>query len=217
MEKIRIIVVDDHQIVREGIVAVLARESDFEIVGEGSNGAEAINLVRQRKPDVALMDAQMPGLSGAETIKSIGQMSPRTHVIVLSMHDSEYIVLQMLRAGARSYLLKGAKSGEVVQAIRDTMRGASYLSPAIARTVLDTLTYAATSRGGEEDLTAREHEVLRLMAAGKTSREIAEQLNLSAKTVQNCRTGILRKLNARNQVEAIATGIQRKILPVPGN
>lgn len=217
MENIRIIVVDDHQIVREGIVAVLAREPDFEIVGEGSNGAEALNLVRQRKPDVALLDAQMPGLSGAETIKAIAQISPRTHVIVLSMHDSEFIVLQMLRAGARSYLLKGAKSGEVVQAIRDTVRGASYLSPAIARTVLDTLTYSNNGRSGDEELTSREHEVLRLMAAGKTSREIAEQLNLSAKTVQNCRTGILRKLNARNQVEAIATGIQRKLLPVPGN
>jgi DNA-binding NarL/FixJ family response regulator len=154
VEKIRIIVVDDHQIVREGIVAVLAREADIEIVGEGSNGAEALNLVRQRKPDVVLLDAQMPGLSGAETIKAIAQISPRTYVIVLSMHDSEYIVLQMLRAGARSYLLKGAKSGEVVQAIRDTVRGASYLSPAIARTVLDSLTYTATGRGGEEDLTA---------------------------------------------------------------
>jgi len=160
------------------------------------------------------MDVRMPGLSGTDATKAIRRISPQTQVLVLTMHDSPALVLEMLRAGACGYLLKESAGGELAEAIRATSRGQPVFTPEIARTVVHSLGDAPPD--DEDELTPREREIFELVAQGKTSREIAQQLSLSTKTVDNCRTTILQKLHARNRVEAIAVGLQRGLLSLPG-
>jgi len=213
MRQIRVLLVDDHRILRAGLMALLSKEPDLVIVGEAADGVEAVQLSRQLQPQVVVMDVRLPHLSGADATRAIRRASPQTQILVLSMHDSPSLVLGMLRAGACSYLLKESAGAELAEAIRSTSQGQPVFTPEIARTVVHCL--SDLPRGGEEELTPREREIFELVAQGKTSREIARQLSLSTKTVDNCRTTILQKLHARNRVEAIAVGLQRGLLTLP--
>jgi DNA-binding NarL/FixJ family response regulator len=212
-QTIRILLVDDHRILRNGLKALLANESDIEIVGEADNGTDAVQLVRQHFPDVVVMDVQLPGIPAAEAIRSMRQIHPGLEVLILTMHDSSFYAVNMLKAGARSYLLKESAGTDFANALRATKRGNSVLDPAVARCVVDLLYENKITPESDDELTPRELQIFELIAVGQTSREIAQTLGLSAKTIDNCRAHILQKLQARNRVEAIAAGVRRGLLP----
>ncbi|MGH2461474.1 MAG: response regulator [Chloroflexota bacterium] len=212
MANIRVLLVDDHTILRQGVKALLERESDVQIIGEAGDGLQAVRLAKQLAPDVVVMDAQMPGLSGTQATRAIRQASPRSEVLVLTMHDSSFTVFGMLKAGARGYLLKESAGADLADAIRAVHRGQSVLHPAVARMVVEQINQADLPLTDDDELTPREREIFELIASGRTSREIAEKLGLSAKTVDNCRAHILQKLHARNKAEAITIGLQRGLL-----
>ena len=217
MAKLRVLLVDDHTILRQGLRALLERESDLEVVGEAADGLVGVRLAKQLLPDVVVMDAQMPGLSGAQATRAIRQACPRVEILVLTMHDSSHCVFGMLKAGARGYLLKEAAGTDLAQAIRAVGRGQSVLHPTVARLLVEQVNQAELPQTEDDELTLREREIFELIAAGKTSKEIAAKLGLSAKTVDNCRAHILQKLHARNKAEAITIGLQRGLLQMASN
>lgn len=214
MACIRVLLVDDHRILRQGVKALLENEADIQIVGEAGDGAQAVRLAKEMTPDVVVMDAQMPGLSGIDATRAIRQACPSTEVIALTMHEGGHIVFAMLKAGARGYLLKESAGSDLASAIRAVHRGQSALHPAVARLVVEHVNHVEDALSADDELALREREVFELMAAGKTSREIGEKLGVSAKTVDNCRAQILEKLHARNKAEAITIGLQRGLLHI---
>lgn len=191
---IRVIVADDHAIVRTGIRHVLESEPGFAVVGEAANGAEAIELARTLAPDVAVLDISMPGESGLQVAQELRRRSPATRVLILSMHDNTEYVLEAVRAGAHGYILKDTAATELRSAIHAVRRGESYFSPPIARR----LTAVVRGISEEEDLlgqlTARERQVLVGVAQGRTNREIAMELGISHRTVETHRESLMRKL-----------------------
>lgn len=188
----RILLVEDHQMVREGLRTLLAGEPDFEVVGEASDGAEAVRLAGELAPHVVVMDVELDGLSGIEATKRLARERPETAVVALSMHDDAPTVDRALRAGVRGYVLKGSGVSALCEAIRIVRRGETFLSPAVSRYVLPGY---LRRRGTDADpLTDREREVVDLIAEGLTSREIAERLGLRPKTVENHRARIMEKL-----------------------
>jgi DNA-binding NarL/FixJ family response regulator len=201
MKQIRLVLADDHTIVRAGIRALLQNSPLFRVVGEAETGTDALRLARTHKPDVILMDITMPELNGVEATIRILKEFPRVRVIILSMHATKEYVLRALNAGAAGYLLKGAATSELEAAIKAVVRGETYLSSAVSRYVVDALKGGAHGGAEEtqgdtyEQLTPRQREVLQLIAEGKTTREIAERLNLSIKTVKTHRTVLMRTLN----------------------
>lgn len=193
---IRIVLADDHAIVRDGLRSLLEHEADMHIVAEAANGSEALRVAREHQPDAIIMDASMPSLNGIEATRTIHAQLPKTRILCLSMHDESRFVSAMLSAGAAGYLLKDCAGEELVRAIRVIMRGQVYLSPAIGQVVVNTLT---TGTADPEDsafarLTDRERAVLQLLAEGQTTKDIAGQLNLSTKTVATHREHIMAKL-----------------------
>jgi NarL family two-component system response regulator LiaR len=210
---IRVLLVDDHLILRQGLRALLIAEKDIEIVGEAGDGIEAVRLARQLLPDVAVVEAQLPRLSGSDVVRTIRELCPKTEVIVLTMNDDEYTVSGMLKAGARSYLLKESAASDLARAVRGAMVGQSVLDPAITGTVISIFKDGLRSHD-DDRLAPREREIFKLITDGKTSREIAAELALSPKTIDNCRANILRKLNARNKAEAIVIGLRRGLVQV---
>lgn len=214
-QKIGILIADDHTLFRNGIRALLEDEQDMVIVGEANDGREAIRLAGQLRPNVILMDIAMPLLNGLEATRQIKREHPEINVLVLTMYDHEEYFRQMLEVGASGYIIKRAATHDLVTAIRAVHNGEAVLSPSITRLVLEDYLRRDSSTREEDDpnaLSSREREVLQLIAEGKTSREIAELLNLSVKTVQSHRTNLMQKLDLHDRGDLIKYAIQKKII-----
>jgi DNA-binding NarL/FixJ family response regulator len=199
---ITVVLADDHQIVREGIRALLAAHPDIQVVAEAADGQGAVDLAGSLKPDVLILDVTMPGLNGIDAMKQIRGVAPETEVLALSMHAADQVVIDMLRSGAAGYLLKGASVVDLARAIRAVMVGQTFLSPEIHDLVpAELLRDDASPSNTRETLTEREQEVLRLVAEGRSSREIAIALFITTKTVVWHRQSIMRKLQLRSIAE----------------
>lgn len=216
MEKIRILLVDDHTILREGIRSLLEHQADFEVVAEAENGRQAIELVRQLNPDVVLMDISMPLLNGIHATEQIRRETRCTQVLILSQHESEEYIRRALAAGASGFLLKDIDSVELVNAIRAVHKGESILSPAVTRLVIEDYLRWGDIRPQETSngLTPRESEILQLIAEGNTNKQIAEILCISIKTVQAHRSNLMNKLDLHDKTELIKYAIQKKIIEI---
>jgi DNA-binding NarL/FixJ family response regulator len=196
MDPIRVVLADDHTLVRSGIRALLERFDDVEMVGEAANGREALELVEKHRPDIVLMDIAMPELNGLEAARRIHQLFPTTRVLLLSMYDNEEYVAEALAIGAAGYVLKDASAAELDIAVHAVARGESYLSPAVAKRIVE----GQVPPGGEgavglQRLTPRQREILQLIAEGNSSKEIARKLELSVKTVETHRTQLMERLD----------------------
>jgi two-component system response regulator NreC len=212
---IRILLADDHTILREGIRALLGDEPDMAVVGEADNGRWAVEQARTLKPDVVLMDIAMPLLNGLEATRQIRREQPDTHVLILTMHQNEEYVPQVLDAGASGYVLKHAAGHELVAAIRAVAQGDAYFSPEIARTLVDAYVgrrAAEPTPTAYDELTDREREILQLVAEGYTNREIAAMLSISIKTVKTHRLHLMHKLQLHDRGELIKYAIQKGII-----
>ena len=195
MSALRIVLADDHALVRAGFSALLRRFADFEVVGEAANGREALRLIEEHDPDVALLDISMPELNGLETTARVARDHARTRVIILSMHADEEYVRQALVSGAAGYLLKKASEGELELALRAVGRGDNWLSPGVSKSVFDAYVRGSeATRGPFGVLTPRQREVLQLIAEGRSSKDIARQLKLSVKTVETHRAQVMKRL-----------------------
>jgi len=216
VEKIRVIIAEDHAVVREGTRQLLEQEPDIEIVGEAANGAEAVALVEGTSPDVAIMDISMPVMSGIEATERIKAVRPSTAVLILTAYDDDQYVFALLAAGAAGYLLKDVPSAEVVRAVRSVHGGEPVLHPAIARKVLARFASEGQreepSRDDRALLTEREREILRLAACGMSNARIADDLSVSARTVQAHLTHIFDKLAVGSRTEAVIAGLRRGVL-----
>jgi DNA-binding NarL/FixJ family response regulator len=207
-DKIRILVVDDHAIVRQGLCLFIEVQEDMEIVGEGTNGVEAVELARRTQPDIVLLDLVMPEMDGIQATSRIIEQSPNSRVIILTSFGEEDKVLPAIRAGAQGYLLKDIAPNELVKAVRDAHRGDVQLHPEIARKLMSAVATgempaeSRTSTGAFDELTEREREVLGLIADGLNNRQIAEKLFISQKTVKTHVSGILSKLGLADRTQA---------------
>ncbi len=216
MSKIRLLLVDDHPIVRAGLRMLFLAEEDMEIVGEANSGEESLQAVRELQPDVVVMDVAMPGMSGIEATRRIKEASPDTAVLALTMHEDEQYFFEMLSAGASGYIPKRAAPDDLVSAIRVVSQGNVFLYPTLAKLLVKDFlqrTESGLISGGEE-LTPREREVLTYIAEGYTSPEIAEALVISVKTVDRHRENIMRKLNLHNRVELVKYAIEKGLITV---
>ena len=200
-KKIRILLVDDHAVVRQGFRAILAAEPDMEIVGEAANGRDAVEFAERLRPDVVVMDVAMPELNGIEATRRLAESTPRTRILALSMHKDSVYVREILRAGARGYLLKDAFDSDLLAAVRAVARGDGYLSPAVSDAVLTD--YRKHVTDPLDLLTSREREVLQMLAEGKTNKDIATLLKLSVYTVEAHRGRIMEKLNLHSIGELV--------------
>jgi len=216
MDKIRILLVDDHTILRDGLRTLLESEPELKVIGEAEEGRQAVTLACQQEPDVVLMDISMPLLNGLEATRQIKRQCPKVKVLILSMYDNEEYIRQALEAGAMGYILKDAAARELIGAIRDVHRGEAVLSPAVTRLVIeDYLRWGGIRPAEEADgLSPREREVLQLIAEGHTNKQIAEILNISIKTVQAHRTSLMQKLDLHDRGELIKYAIQKKIIEI---
>ena len=215
MPKIKILVVDDHAIVREGVRMILAKEGDLEVVGEAGDGQQALDLTERAQPDVVIMDISMPGMGGIEATQTIRAKHPEVQVLALTMHEDESYVFQLLRAGASGYVLKRAAAQDLVQAVRAAAKGEAFLYPSVARKVVED--YLRRVESGEErqrydGLTTREKEILTLIAQGLSNQQIAEKLFISIKTVQTHRAHILEKLGLHDRTELVRYAIRKGLI-----
>jgi DNA-binding NarL/FixJ family response regulator len=205
-EKIHILLADDHAVVRQGFKMILAAQPDMEIVGEAGNGREAVELAATLQPDVIVMDVAMPELNGIEATRRLADTSPRTRVLALSMHKDSVYVREILRAGARGYLLKDSIASDLLAAVRAVARGEGYLSPGVSDAVLDD--YRRHVTDPIDLLTSREREVLQMIAEGKTNKDIANILKLSVYTVDAHRGHIMEKLNLHSGNELVRFAVR---------
>ena len=215
MPKIKILVVDDHAIVREGVRMILAKEGDLEVVGEAGDGQQALDLTERAQPDVVIMDISMPGMGGIEATQTIRAKHPEVQVLALTMHEDESYVFQLLRAGAAGYVLKRAAAQDLVQAVRAAAKGEAFLYPSVARKVVED--YLRRVESGEErqrydGLTTREKEILTLIAQGLSNQQIAEKPFISIKTVQTHRAHILEKLGLHDRTELVRYAIRKGLI-----
>lgn len=214
MAKLRVLIVDDHGIVRAGIRSMLENQPDIEVVGEASGGEEAIEKTVQLGPEIVLMDIAMPGMNGIEATRGIKEERPETIILVLTMHDDAEFFFPVLRAGASGYLLKGAPPYELLYAIQTVRHGQVFLSPAITRVLLEPLVAGADGLEDEkyQGLTRREKEVLRLAAAGRTNREMADALFLSIRTVEKHRQSVTHKLGLTRREDLTKYALRKGLI-----
>jgi DNA-binding NarL/FixJ family response regulator len=208
----RILIADDHVVVREGLSAMLSREGDMEVVGEAQNGREAVEKARELQPDIVLMDLRMPEVDGIEAMRRIKTENPRVKFIVLTTYDNDEYIFKGIEAGARAYLLKDAPRTELFRAIRAVNKGESLLEPAIAGKVLDRLAELSRQAQSPEALSEREREVLTLIAKGASNKLIAASLNIGESTVKTHIQSIFNKLDVRDRTEAVTEAIKKGIV-----
>ncbi len=215
MPTIRILLADDHRVLRAGLRLLLERHPGLQVVGEASNGREAVEGAAALEPDVVVMDVAMPVLNGIDAAAQITARFPAIATIVLSMHSDEGYLLRALKAGARGYLLKDSAEAELVQAIRAVHEGKAFFSPALSRMLIDDYIRQLQQRGGEDSyelLTPREREIFQLLAEGRSSKEAAQLLNLSPYTVETHRGNIMQKLNLHSLPELILYAVRKGII-----
>jgi len=215
MRKIRIVLADDHKLMRSGLRVLLEQQPDLTVVGEASDGREAVALVASQRPDVLVMDIGMPSLNGIEAAAQVTKGNPEAAIVMLSMHSDESYVLRALKAGAKGYLLKDSAEADLIRAVRAVAEGKSFFSPAVSKVLLDDYV-RKLKRSGTEDpydlLTPREREVLQLVAEGKSNKEVAQLLNLSVYTVETHRSNIMEKLNLHGVPELILYAVRKGII-----
>lgn len=207
----KVLIADDHGVVRGGLRLLLERQPDMDVVGEAADGAEAVAQTLVRRPDVAILDVQMPKLTGLQAAREIKAQAPEVAVLILSMHDDERYLFEALKAGARGYVLKKEADTALVEAVRLVASGEPFLTNAAQRQLVRAW-MADDSAGPSEPLTPREQEVLKLIAEAHTNREIGEVLHLSEKTVESHRANLLRKLGMRDRVELVRYAIRRGLI-----
>lgn len=214
MTKIRVLLADDHAVLREGLCTLLALQEDMEVVGEADNGQRAVELATQLHPDVIVMDIAMPVMDGLAATRALKDAMPDTRILILSQHDNREYVFSVLQNGAAGYVLKKSGGAEVISAIRSVFHEGAYLPPGIAREVMDRYIQRPAAETGRPHLTEREKEVLRWIAEGKSNKDIAELLCLSVKTVMAHRTNIMEKLDLHSSTELVKYAIRQGIVSV---
>ena len=215
MGRVKILLADDHTIVRQGLRKLLEERPEWEVVAEAGDGREAIRLAEQHRPDVAILDVAMPLLNGIEATRQITKRAPNTRVLVLSMHADEAYVTQILQAGATGYLLKDSADVDLVKAVEEAVSGRSFFSPAIARVMLDDYRRQLADKGVTdryEILSEREREIFQLIAEAKTNKEIAALLNVSPSTVETHRAHIMEKLDLHSAAEIVLYAVRRGVI-----
>jgi len=215
MSKIRILVADDHGIVRKGLRFLLDRQQDMEVVGEASDGREVVRVSEELAPNIIIMDVAMPQLNGIDAAAQIIKTNPNIRVIMLSMYADEAYLVRALSIGAKGYLLKDSAEADIVRAVHSVMQGRPYFSPQIAQSLLEDYVRTLQQRGLQDSydlLTDREREILQLLAEGKSNKEAATVLNLSTYTVETHRTNLMHKLNLHNTAEIVLYAIRKKII-----
>lgn len=216
-KKIRVLITDDHRVVREGLSAILETKEEIEIVGEAKDGGEAVEKARQLLPDVIVMDVSMPGMNGVEATRIIKREMPNIGIVALTMYEDQQYIFDLVRAGATGYLLKDSDSTEILAAIRAISKGESLIHPSVASKILAEFSLLSEGKGRrkstlEHDLTEREITVLRLVSEGKTNKEIANVLDLSEKTVKNHVRNIFHKLHVFDRTQAAILAIRKGII-----
>lgn len=219
MEKIKIILVDDHQIVRDGIKSLLAGAKEIDIIGEASEGNELLNLLKTKKPDVLVMDISMPGMSGIELTKAVKEQFPKIEVLILSMYTQEDFVLNAVSAGAKGYLPKNTTRNELINAIVALYEGKQYFNEAISSILLSSYVNTVQKKTNTEEtetptLSAREIEILKLYVEGASNQEIADKLFISIRTVESHKNHMMQKLNIKSIVELVKYAIRNKIVEI---
>jgi two-component system response regulator NreC len=212
---IRVLLADDHGIVRKGLRSLIESEEGYEVVAEAANGREAVRLAQQLKPDVAIMDIAMPQLNGIDATDQIMKLSPSTKVLVLSMHADESYVIRALAVKARGYLLKDSAEVDLLPALRSVLQGRPYFSPKVTNVLLEDYMRFLRQRGLQDTydlLTAREKEVLQLLAEGSSNKDVANLLNLGLSTVDTHRTNLMQKLNLHSTAEIVLYAVRKRII-----
>jgi len=211
-KRIRILLADDHTVLRAGLRALLAGQCDLEVIGEASDGAEAIRLAQTLHPDVVVMDIGMPGVNGIDATARIKRTLPGVKVLILSMHDDQGYLRQVLRVGASGYVLKRAADTELLAAIRAAARGEVFLDPAMAKALVEEVVQPSRSSAAEPVLSDREREVLRLLAYGHTNQQVADRLCIGVKSVETYKARLMEKLGLKGRAELVRYALQHGIL-----
>ncbi|WP_263769877.1 response regulator transcription factor [Propionivibrio soli] len=210
----RVVIADDHQLVRAGIAALLDDIPDVEVVGEAADGSEAVRLVEELLPSILFLDLAMPGMPGLEALALINESHPEVKVVILSMHDSEEHVLRALKLGATGFMLKDAAPEELAQAVKAINQGHTWLSSAVSKTVISSYVQRSGNEEGLNLLTARQNQVLKMIAEGRSTKDIGYELNLSVKTIETYRAQIMDKLDIRDIPGLVRYAIRNGIIPL---
>jgi len=214
VEAIKILIADDHPVVREGLNAMLSREIDFEVIGEAKDGVEAVSKVKELKPDVVLMDLRMPEMDGVEAMRQIRSIDPAVKFIILTTYSDDDYIFSGIEAGARAYLLKDAPRDELFKAIRAVHKGESLIQPVVASKLLDRFSQLSRRTPSGEELSERELEVLCLMAKGAANKEISAELKIAQSTVKTHITNIFQKLAVNDRTEAVTQAIKKGLIRI---
>jgi DNA-binding NarL/FixJ family response regulator len=215
MPATRVLIADDHPLVRSGLRVLLERDHEFQVVGEAADGYQAIQITQELKPDVVMLDVGMPRLSGIDAAQQITEKIPSTKVIILSMHSDEGYVLRALKAGAKGYILKASAENDVLNAVRAVAAGNAYFSPEVSRMMVEEYVREIKRRGVEDSydlLSIREKEIMNMLVTGKTNRQIADLIHVSPATVETHRTNIFQKLNIHNLPELILYAVRKGLI-----